>query len=116
MNFPEVQRDFSEFLASFNAARVKYLVVGAYALAAHGSPRNTLDLDVLVQPTVANGHRIVQALEAFGFGGLDVTPAAGRAASVAGTATYRWRFLAGTNCLRTSGQPGAPRTSATSRR
>ena len=75
MSFLEVQRDFSEFLASLNDARVKYLVVGAYALAAHGSPRNTLDLDVLVQPTTANGRRIMRALEDFGFGSLDVTPA-----------------------------------------
>jgi len=59
---PEVQQDFSEFLASLNAAGVKYLVVGAYALAAHGAPRNTLDLDVFVQPTLANGARIVEAM------------------------------------------------------
>lgn len=57
MRSPAVQRDFSEFLASLNAARVKYLVVGAYALAVHGAPRNTLDLDVFVQPTRANGAR-----------------------------------------------------------
>jgi hypothetical protein len=62
---PEVQRDFSEFLASLNAARVKYLVVGAYALAAHGAPRNTLDLDVLVQPTSGRAKDIgdVEALQ-----------------------------------------------------
>lgn len=71
---PEVQRDFRECLASFNAARVSYLVVGAYALAAHGVPRNTLDLDRFVQPTRANGVRVVRALEAFGFGGLRVDP------------------------------------------
>jgi hypothetical protein len=75
VSFLEVQPDFSEFLASLHDAHVKYLVVGAYALAAHGSPRNTLDLDVLVQPTVANGRRIVQALEAFGFGSLNLAPA-----------------------------------------
>jgi hypothetical protein len=69
---PDVQRDFSEFLASLNAARVKYLVVGAYALAAHGVPRNTLDLDVLVQPTLANGVRLKRALAAFGFSSLAV--------------------------------------------
>lgn len=74
MRSPEVQRDFSEFLASLNAARVKYLVVGAYAVAAHGAPRNTLDLDVLVEPTSGNGARIVAALTAFGFGSLRVTP------------------------------------------
>jgi hypothetical protein len=74
VKFPEVQRDFSECLASFNAARVRYLVVGAYAVAAHGVPRNTLDLDLFVQPTRANGARVTQALEAFGFGSLGVEP------------------------------------------
>ena len=75
MKSPEVQSDFSEFLASLNAAHVRYLVVGAYALAAHGSPRNTLDLDVFVQPTAANGRRVVRALDAFGFGSLKIGPA-----------------------------------------
>lgn len=74
MKSPAVQRDFSEFLASLNAARVKYLVVGAYALAAHGAPRNTLDLDVFVEPTPANGTRIIKALDSFGFGSLAVSP------------------------------------------
>jgi hypothetical protein len=72
---PEVQVDFAEFLASLNAARVRFLVVGAYAVAAHGVPRNTLDLDVLVQPTQANGRRLVAALRAFGFGSLVVAAA-----------------------------------------
>lgn len=70
MRFPEVQRDFAEFLDSLHAAGVRFLIVGAYAVAAHGVPRNTLDLDVFVQPTEANGHRLVAALEAFGFGSL----------------------------------------------
>ena len=39
MRSPEVQVDFAEFLASLNAARVRFLVVGAYAVAAHGVPR-----------------------------------------------------------------------------
>ena len=68
----EVQRDFSEFLASLNGAGVEYLVVGAYALAVHGAPRNTLDLDVYLRPTAANAARFVTALERFGFGSLGV--------------------------------------------
>lgn len=66
----EVQRDFAEFLASLNAAGVEYLVVGAYALAFHGAPRNTLDLDVYVRPTSANAARLLVALDRFGFGSL----------------------------------------------
>ena len=69
----EVQRDFSEFLASLNAAGVEYLVVGAYALAVHGAPRNTLDLDVYLRPTPVNAARFVTALDRFGFGSLGVT-------------------------------------------
>ena len=68
----EVHPDFSEFLASLNATGVKYLVVGAYALAFHGAPRNTLDIDVYIQPTVRNADRFLVALEAFGFGSLKV--------------------------------------------
>ena len=43
----EVQPDFRELLASFNAHRVEYVIVGAYALAFHGAPRFTGDLDLL---------------------------------------------------------------------
>lgn len=71
----EVQPDFSEFLASLNAAGVEYLVVGAYALAFHGAPRNTLDLDVYVRPTAANAVRFLAALDRFGFGSLGLQAA-----------------------------------------
>jgi len=70
----EVQRDFSEFLASLNAARVEYLIVGAYALAFHGAPRNTLDLDVYLNPTRVNARRFLIALDRFGFGSLGIRP------------------------------------------
>jgi hypothetical protein len=68
----EVQRDFSEFLALLNAARVEYLVVGAYALAFHGAPRNTLDLDIYLRPTSTNAVRFMTALQRFGFGSLSL--------------------------------------------
>ena len=68
----EVQRDFNEFLDSLNAAGVEYLVVGAYALAFHGVPRNTLDLDVYLNPTRTNAKRFLAALDRFGFGSLGV--------------------------------------------
>jgi hypothetical protein len=59
--------DFDEFIASLTAHGVEYVVVGAYALAFHGAPRFTGDLDILVRPTVANAQRLLTALEAFGF-------------------------------------------------
>jgi hypothetical protein len=59
--------DFNEFIGSLNAHGVEFLIVGAYALALHGSPRFTGDLDVLVRPTPANAERLLAAIAAFGF-------------------------------------------------
>ncbi len=58
--------DFSELLQSFNAAKVRYLVVGAYAVAYHSDPRFTQDFDVWVEPTAENAARVWRALEEFG--------------------------------------------------
>lgn len=66
----EVQRDFKELLALFNAHDVDYLIVGAYALAYYGSPRYTGDMDILVRPDPENARRVLSALEEFGFGSL----------------------------------------------
>lgn len=61
---------FKDLLQSLNEAGVEYLVVGAYALAYHGAPRNTKDLDVYVRPTTQNAKNIVDALNRFGFESL----------------------------------------------
>jgi hypothetical protein len=61
-----VNRDFRDLLAAFNAQGVEYLVVGAYALAAHGHVRATKDLDVWVRPDAENAKRVLTALQAFG--------------------------------------------------
>ena len=58
--------DFRDLLAALNAAGVRYLVVGAHALAAHGVPRATGDLDVWVEATEANARRTWRALGEFG--------------------------------------------------
>src|SRR4029434_9469356 len=58
--------DFVDLLRAFAAADVRFLVVGAYALALHGRPRATGDLDVWVQPTEANAGRVMRALAEFG--------------------------------------------------
>ena len=60
-------------LALFNAREVDYVVVGAHALAYHGAPRFTGDLDVLVRPDDANALRVLAALDEFGFGSLGLT-------------------------------------------
>jgi len=57
----------------FNAHEVDYVVVGAHALAFHGAPRFTGDLDVLVRPDPDNARRVLSALDEFGFGSLGLT-------------------------------------------
>ncbi|HWR81778.1 MAG TPA: hypothetical protein VN285_00595 [Candidatus Deferrimicrobium sp.] len=69
----EVQPDFKELLELFNAHKVEYVVVGAYALAHHGVPRYTGDLDVLVRPDEDNARRILEALREFGFESTGLT-------------------------------------------
>ncbi len=58
--------DFVDLLRAFSAADVRFLVVGAYALAHHGRPRATGDLDVWVEATAENAPRVMRALAAFG--------------------------------------------------
>jgi len=66
----EVQQDFRDLLALFNAHHVEYIIVGAHALAYHGAPRYTGDMDILVRPHPENAKRIMEALDEFGFGSL----------------------------------------------
>ena len=66
----EVQQEFRDLLALFNAHTVDYIIVGAHALAYHGAPRYTGDMDLLVRPDPENAQRILQALNEFGFGSL----------------------------------------------
>ncbi len=68
-----VEKDFVEFFASFNKHNVKYCVVGSYAVGLHAIPRYTKDLDIWVEPSTENAHRIVAALEDFGFASLSLT-------------------------------------------
>lgn len=67
----KLHEDWIEFLRLLKENRVRFVIVGAHAVAAHGRPRLTGDLDVLVEPTLVNGRRVVRALDAFGFRGLD---------------------------------------------
>jgi len=67
-----LSKDFKEFIQLLNENNVKYLVVGGYAVALHGYPRYTKDLDVWVELSLDNAGRILKALEKFGFGSLDL--------------------------------------------
>lgn len=69
----EIQQDFRELLALFNEREVSYAIVGGYALAYHGAPRYTGDIDLLVAPDPDNAQRVVDALAEFGFGSLGLT-------------------------------------------
>lgn len=69
----DLDPDFREFVESFVAHDVRFLVVGGYALAAHGLPRATGDLDAWVWIHPDNAQRIIRALTDFGFGDLGLT-------------------------------------------
>jgi len=60
-----MNQDFIDLLRAFADAEVRFLVVGAYALALHGRPRATGDLDVWVEATPQNAARVMRALAAF---------------------------------------------------
>ena len=66
--------DFDEFVGSLIAHGVEFLIVGAYALAFHGAPRFTGDLDVFVQPTLDNAAKLLAAVRAFGFPVAELQP------------------------------------------
>ena len=68
-----LNQDFKEFIQSLNANSVRYLLVGGYALAAHGHPRYTKDLDIWIDRDPANATNLVLALGQFGFGSLGLT-------------------------------------------
>lgn len=61
-----MNEDFLDMLRALQAAGARYLIVGAHALAGHGIPRATGDLDIWVEATAANAARIWQALTNFG--------------------------------------------------
>ena len=67
--------DFDEFCALLTAREVEFVIVGAHALAFHGAPRFTGDLDILVRPTEENGRRALAAIAEFGFPTTPLTAA-----------------------------------------
>jgi predicted nucleotidyltransferase len=66
-------QDFKEFIESLNANQVHYLVVGGYAVALHGHPRYTKDLDIWVECSSPNAQALIQALSQFGMGSLGLS-------------------------------------------
>jgi hypothetical protein len=69
----EVQKDFKEFLALLNAHEADFMIVGGYALAFHGAPRYTGDIDVFIKPDSKNAQLIMKVLEELGFSSLELS-------------------------------------------
>jgi hypothetical protein len=69
-----LSKDFREFVALLNEFKIRYLVVGGYAVAFHGYPRYTKDFDVWIEMSPTNADKLIAALVQFGFGELDLKP------------------------------------------
>lgn len=64
------EQDFVDFIELLNLHNVEYMVVGAHALAFHGRPRHTGDLDIWIKPSSENASKMIAVLNDFGFGSL----------------------------------------------
>ena len=69
-----LSKDFKEFIELLNENKVRYLVVGGYAVAFHGHPRYTKDIDVWIELSPDNANKMLDALKKFGFGSLGLKP------------------------------------------
>ena len=61
-----LNEDYKDILFALNAERVDFILIGAYALAAHGYPRATMDIDIWVMPSPENAEAVIRALRRFG--------------------------------------------------
>ncbi len=66
------EKDFEDFIRLLNEHEVKYLVVGAYAVAFYTRPRNTGDIDFFISNSWANIKKLFIVLREFGFESLDL--------------------------------------------
>lgn len=65
-----LDNDFQKFIDLLNKHKVLYMIVGAHALAFHGKPRHTGDLDIWINPTEDNAAKMMGVINDFGFGSL----------------------------------------------
>lgn len=70
-----LNQDFKEFIQLLNEHDVRYLIIGGYAVAFHGHPRYTKDLDIWIEPDQENAGKLLRALAQFGFASLGLTEA-----------------------------------------
>ncbi len=66
MTLEGLHEDFCDLLVLFADAEVEFVIVGAYALAFHGAPRASGDIDLFIRPSEANAERVFAALVSFG--------------------------------------------------
>jgi hypothetical protein len=69
----DLEKDLREFVELLNALNVRYIVVGAFAVAYHGYPRFTADIDLFIERSPENAERLVQVIEKFGFGDIGLS-------------------------------------------
>jgi hypothetical protein len=69
----KLSKDLREFVALLNSTRVNYLLVGGHAVAFHGYPRFTGDIDFFVEVSEENAARLERVLQDFGFGDIGVS-------------------------------------------
>jgi len=69
----KLEKDFLDFIGLCNQYNVKYLVIGGYAVAIHGYPRYTKDLDVSIEMSEENAERVVRVINDFGLSSLRLT-------------------------------------------
>ena len=67
------EKDFLEFISLCNKHKVEYLVIGGYAVAIHGYPRYTKDIDVSIQISAKNAEAMIEVMKDFGFASLNLT-------------------------------------------
>ena len=70
-----MHKDFSQFIELLNSNKVKYVVIGGYAVSFYAIPRYTKDLDVLIETSPANVHKLLKTIDAFGLSSLNLTVA-----------------------------------------
>jgi hypothetical protein len=67
------EQDFIDFIELLNQHEVAYMIIGAHALAFHGRPRHTGDLDIWIKPSNENAGKMINVLRDFGFSSLGLT-------------------------------------------
>ncbi|HEX5876394.1 MAG TPA: hypothetical protein VFY60_17220 [Pyrinomonadaceae bacterium] len=68
-----LEEDLKEFVGLLNALDVRYLIVGAFAVAYHGYPRFTGDIDIFVERSHENACKLIDVINQFGFGDLNLS-------------------------------------------